>query len=156
MLSYAFSFWISLVYNELNLNIDFHGLLYFDMEWKKEKKTCWVTSPNRMINILRETARKHTAVWCFGCKNGILLPQEYTRKVEINSRSCDHDQSIYKLHHLTLHYHHKKGTPKIVLQQCLASKPNPGHIHGSQSFTEARILNLMTKLSTFSSGTLKP
>ena len=37
MLSYAFSFWISLVYNELNLNIDFHGLLYFDMEWKKEK-----------------------------------------------------------------------------------------------------------------------
>ena len=119
------------------------------MIWnEKKKKTCWVTSPNRMINILRETARKHTAVWCFGCKNGILLPQEYTRKVEINSRSCDHDQSIYKLHHLALHYPHKKGTPKIVLQQCLASKPNPGHIHGSQSTTE-RILNLMTKLSTF-------
>ena len=32
MLFYAFSSWRLLVYNELNLNIDFHGVLYFDME----------------------------------------------------------------------------------------------------------------------------
>ena len=37
MLFYAFSSWRLLVYNELNLNIDFHGVLYFDMKWKEEK-----------------------------------------------------------------------------------------------------------------------